>query len=125
MIALKFVYIANIIVAGWISITSLLFPAKAQETIFSNDFDYSEAMRLIGALWGAVFALSTVGLFYPQKMNLVFVFHLIYKPSWLLFVAMTALIIQTILSERNGYVFYCVGDCFTIRSSTDELFENQ
>lgn len=64
MTVLKIVYIANIVVAGWISITSLFFPKTAQLTVFSNDFAYSEAIRLVGALWGAIFLLSVLALFF-------------------------------------------------------------
>jgi hypothetical protein len=90
MSLIKLMYFANIIVAGWISITSLFFPKTAQITVFSNAFTYSEAIRLVGALWGAIFILSVLGLFFPQKMNLVFLFQLIYKPSWLVFAALPA-----------------------------------
>ena len=92
MIALKAVYMANILVAGWISITSLFFPKTAQITVFSNSFEYSEAFRLVGALWGAIFLLSVFGLFFPQKMSLVLVFQLIYKSSWLLFAVIPAMV---------------------------------
>lgn len=90
MIGLKLMYAANIIVAGWISITSLFFPKIAVTTVFENSFAYSEAIRLIGALWGAIFILSVIGLFYPQKMSLVLLFQLIYKSSWLVFAALPA-----------------------------------
>ncbi len=89
---LRVVYLANIIVAGWISITSLFFPRTAITTVFSNDFAYSEAIRLVGALWGAIFLLSILGLFFPQKMSLVLLFQLIYKSSWLLFAALPAML---------------------------------
>jgi hypothetical protein len=72
---MKIVYIANIIVAGWISISSLFFPKTAQTTVFSHDFAYSEAFRLVGALWFAIFILSILGLFYPEKMSLVLLFN--------------------------------------------------
>jgi hypothetical protein len=51
---MKIIYIANIIVAGWISITSLFFPRTALTTVFSNALAYSEAIRLVGALWLAI-----------------------------------------------------------------------
>lgn len=91
---LKIIYIANIIVAGWISISSLFFPKLTQQTVFSNAFEYSEAIRLVGALWFAIFLLSFLGLFFPKKMVLVLVFQVIYKGSWLLVVALPALIAQ-------------------------------
>ena len=90
--AIKIVYLANILVAGWISITSLFYPKVAQSAVFSGAFAYSEAIRLVGALWGAIFILSVLGLFFPQSMSLVLVFQLIYKSSWLLFAALPATI---------------------------------
>lgn len=92
MIALKLMYCANILVAGWISITSLFFPEKAAATVFENQFVYSEAIRLVGALWWAIFILSIIGLFFPMQMSLVLLFQLIYKGSWLMFAALPALI---------------------------------
>ena len=85
-------YAANILVAGWISITSLCMPRTAQAMVFSNAFAYSEAIRLVGALWGGIFVLSVLGLFFPRSMSLVFVFQLIYKSTWLLVVALPALL---------------------------------
>lgn len=90
MILMKIVYAANVLVAGWISIRSLFTPKIAQQTVFSGAFEYSEAIRLVGALWGAIFILSILGLFYPRQMSLVLLFQLIYKSSWLLFAALPA-----------------------------------
>ncbi len=84
---LRLIYLANVLVAGWISLTSLFAPRRAVVTIFENTVAYSEAIRLVGALWGAIFLLSVVGVFYPRSVALVLVFQLIYKGSWLLFVA--------------------------------------
>ncbi len=92
MIAIKLVYIANIIVAGWISITSLFYPKIAQQSVFSNAYEYSEVIRLVGTLWGAIFILSIIGLIYPKQMSLVLLFQLIYKSSWLLVVALPAML---------------------------------
>ncbi|UOY06851.1 hypothetical protein L0P88_23400 [Muricauda sp. SCSIO 64092] len=92
MIAMKIMYVANVIVAGAISITSLFYPKTAQKAVFTDAFEYSESIRLIGALWLSIFLLSLVGLWYPKQMSLVFVFQLIYKSSWLLFAAVPAMI---------------------------------
>jgi hypothetical protein len=92
MISLQLIYLANILVAGWISITSLFFPQTAAATVFSGAFAYSEAIRLVGALWGAIFILSILGLFFPNQMSLVLLFQLIYKFSWLVFAALPALL---------------------------------
>ena len=91
---MKIVYLANILVAGWISITCLFFPKTGQLSVFENAFDYSEAIRLVGALWGAIFLLSILGLFFPMKMSLVLLFQLIYKSSWLLVAALPAMMNQ-------------------------------
>jgi hypothetical protein len=88
----KLIYIANIIVAGWISYTCLFYPAKAVKNIFSDNVAYSELIRLIGSLWGAVFILSLLGLFFPKKMELLLIFQFIYKSLWLLFAAIPAVV---------------------------------
>ena len=94
MIAMKLMYAANVVVAGWISITSLFYPQVAQQTAFSGTFAYSEAIRLIGALWGAIFLLSMAGLFFPEQMSLILLFQLIYKSAWLVFAALPAALNQ-------------------------------
>lgn len=94
MLPIKLIYIANIFVAGWISISCLFYPKLAQSSVFEGNFAYSEAIRLVGSLWGAIFILSILGLFFPQKMSLVLFFQLIYKSSWLLFAALPAMINQ-------------------------------
>ncbi len=94
MTALKIVYLANVLLAGWISISSLFFPKIAHQTVFTGAVEYSEVIRLVGALWGAIFILSFVGLFYPKQMSLVLVFQLIYKSSWLIVAALPAIINQ-------------------------------
>ncbi len=110
MIGLNVIYLANILVAGWISITSLFFPKKAALTIFSNAYSYSEVIRLVGALWGAIFILSILGLFYPRRMALVLIFQLIYKGSWLLFTALPALLQEKSYPEGMAFFFiiWCV-----------------
>ena len=90
-ILLRLVYAANIFVAGWISITALFNPARAVQTVFENNFAYSESIRLVGALWFVIFILSILGMFFPRQMSLVLLFQLIYKGSWLLFAAWPAI----------------------------------
>lgn len=92
MIALKIVYVANIVVAGWISITALFFPKTAMHSVFQNAFQYSDSFRLVGALWFAIFLLSIVGLFYPVKMSPVLMLQFIYKGSWLIVAALPAIL---------------------------------
>ncbi|QLG45218.1 hypothetical protein [Costertonia aggregata] len=110
MIALKIMYTANIIVAGWISITSLFYPKKALITVFENSIAYSEAIRLIGSLWGAIFILSVFGLFYPKKMALVLLFQLIYKGSWVFFVMLPSIMNKQVYPKGMGifFVVWCI-----------------
>lgn len=95
MIILKIIYLANIIVAGWISISSLFYPKIAHQTVFTISIEYSEGIRLIGALWLGIFIISVIGLFYPLKMSLILFFQFIYKFSWLLVVALPAIASKT------------------------------
>lgn len=95
MTAMKLMYLANILVAGWISITSLLFPKTAYHSIFTSAFEFSESFRLVGALWFAIFIISLLGLFYPKEMSLIFLFQLIYKSTWLIVAAIPAILNST------------------------------
>lgn len=92
MVAMKIMYVANILLAGWISISSLFYPKTAQFSVFQQNFEYSESIRLVGALWLGITILSILGLFFPEKMSVVFLFQLIYKSSWLLFAALPAIV---------------------------------
>ncbi len=91
MMGLKIIYIANIIVAGWIGIVSLFIPKNASATIFSGAYTSSEVVRLVGCLWLAIAVLSAVGLWRPLAFSPVLLLQLIYKGSWLLFVALPAI----------------------------------
>jgi hypothetical protein len=103
--AIRIVYAANILVAGWISITSLFFPKVAHRSVFEQNVEYSGVIQLVGALWFAIFLLSVLGMFFPQKMSLVLVFQLIYKSSWLLVVALPALIRGNAFPSGMAVVF--------------------
>jgi hypothetical protein len=91
MIPLKIIYIANIIVAGWISITSLLSPKKAALTVFQNAYESTEVIRLVGCLWLAITVLSALGLWRPISFSPILLVQLIYKGTWLLVVALPAI----------------------------------
>ncbi|MGB3801505.1 MAG: hypothetical protein WA952_16930 [Lewinella sp.] len=90
MIAAQIVFAANVIVAGWISINSLWFPARARQVVFEGAVAYSETIRLVGALWFAIFLLSVVGIFYPRSMQPVLLLQLVYKGIWLIVTALPA-----------------------------------
>lgn len=84
-------FAANILVCAWISLRCLFTPQKAVQTIFEGTLAYSESIRLVGALWGGILILSILGLFRPVVMSPIFLFQLVYKGSWLLFVAWPAI----------------------------------
>lgn len=88
---LKLVYIANIVVAGWISITSLFFPKAAAVAIFQNAYPSTDVIRLVGCLWLAIAILSVAGLWRPVTCSPVLLFQVIYKAAWLLLVAIPAI----------------------------------
>jgi hypothetical protein len=91
MLSMKLVYLANIIVADWISLTSMFAPRIAVATIFSNVYPGSDVIRLVGCLWLGIAVLSVLGLFRPVTFAPVFLIQLIYKGSWLLLVALPAI----------------------------------
>jgi hypothetical protein len=91
MISLKLIYIANIIVAGWISITSIFYPKTASTTVFQNAYETTEVMRLVGCLWLAIAVLSALGLWRPISFSPILLVQFIYKGTWLLIVALPAI----------------------------------
>jgi hypothetical protein len=91
MIALKLIYVANIIVAGWISLTSIFAPKTAVATVFSNAYPETEVMRLVGCLWLGIALLSVLGLWRPLVFSPVLLLQLAYKGTWLLVVALPAI----------------------------------
>ena len=91
MIALKIVYVANIIVAGWISITSIVSPKHSAVTVFQNTYQPTEVIRLVGCLWLAITILSILGLWRPISFSPILLVQLIYKGTWLLIVALPAI----------------------------------
>lgn len=91
MIALKLVYVANIIVAGWIGITSLFRPDYSSAVIFQNAYTTTDVIRLTGCLWFAIACLSLAGLWFPFTFSPVLLLQLIYKGLWLLVVVVPAI----------------------------------
>lgn len=91
MLLLRLVYIANIIVAGWIGITSLFYPTISAATVFSGAYPSTETIRLVGCLWLAIAILSLLGCWLPITFSPVLLLQLIYKGSWLLWVAVPAI----------------------------------
>jgi len=91
MIALRIIYILNIIVAGQIAISSISNPKSAAMTIFGNAYQPTEVIKLVGCLWLGIAVLSILGLFKPITFAPVLLIQLIYKGTWLLLVALPAI----------------------------------
>lgn len=91
MTAIKLVYTANIILAGYIGITSLFFPKFSAVIIFQNSYPTSDIIRLVGCLWLAIAVVSMLGLWRPLIFSPVLLLQLIYKGCWLLIVAIPAI----------------------------------
>ena len=91
MIALKIIYIANIIVAGWISISSIFYPKIAATTVFQNAYQPTVVIRLVGCLWLAITILSILGLYRPISFSPILLVQFIYKGTWLLVVVLPAI----------------------------------
>lgn len=88
---MKFMYAANILVAGWISISSVFFPRYAASAIFQNAYGKTDIIRLVGCLWFAILILSVLGMWKPITFSPVFLVQLIYKSLWLVVVALPAI----------------------------------
>jgi hypothetical protein len=91
VIVLKIVYVANILVAGWIASASIFNPTSAATTVFQNAYQPTEVTRLVGCLWLAIAVLSALGLWRPISFSPIFLVQLIYKGCWLLIVALPAI----------------------------------
>ncbi len=92
MIALKIIYFANIIVAGWISITSIFNPSKSALTVFQKSYPPTEVIRLVGCLWLSIAVISILGIWKPISFSPILIVQLIYKGTWLIVVALPAII---------------------------------
>ncbi len=91
MTGIKIIYLANIVVAGYIGIASLFFPRMSATTVFQNAYTTTELIRLIGCLWLAIALISVLGLWRPLAFSPVLLLQLIYKGTWLLVVALPAI----------------------------------
>ena len=84
-------YLANILVAGWVGLTSLFAPVTAVHSVWQGTTSADGAsLRVVGALWTSIALLSFFGLFNPLGFAPVLLLQLIYKGGWLLVVALPA-----------------------------------
>lgn len=99
MVALQLIYFLNIIVAGFVGITSLFFPTFSSTTIFDETISPNWAQRIVGCLWLAIALTSCLGLFYPLTYSPVLLIQLIYKGSWLLVIVLPKLLTKKPLND--------------------------
>ena len=90
LVALRFVYAANVLVAGAAGAVTLFGPPDAVRAFFGGAAEASPGLRVLGAFWLTVAALSAVGLVRPRPVVAVLVVQLGYKGVWLLAVAAPA-----------------------------------
>ncbi len=107
MIALRIIYILNIIVAGQIAISAISNPKTAAMTTFGNAYQPTEVIKLVGCLWLGIAILSVLGLFKPITFSPVLLIQLIYKGTWLLVVALPA-IRNDALYPKTMAIFFLV-----------------
>jgi len=78
---MKLMYLANILVAGWVGISSLFFPKYAIKAVWQNAYEVSEIMKMTGCLWIGITMLSVFGLFRPTTFAPVFLMQLKFNLS--------------------------------------------
>jgi hypothetical protein len=89
---LKLIYLANILVAGFIGITSMFAPKLSAALVFSKCYPPTELIRLVGCLWVAIALLSLGGCWRPLTFSPLLLLQLIYKGAWLIVVALPAIL---------------------------------
>lgn len=92
LVAVRLTYAANVLVAGTAGAVTLFGPPAAVQALFSGGTEPSPGLRVLGAFWLTVAALSGLGLVRPRPVLAVLVVQLGYKGAWLLSVAAPALI---------------------------------
>jgi hypothetical protein len=91
---MRLMYSANIVVAGYVGLSSLFAPFFAEKYVFASTKEMiaGPTMQLVGCLWTAIAVLSAVGLVFPALMFPVFLLQEIYKSLWLVVVVLPKLL---------------------------------
>ena len=90
LLLLKIVYVVNVFGAGAVGVLTLFAPALAVKRVFEGKSQQTPSLRILGSMWLAISLLSLIGVFKPEQMVVVLLVQLIYKGSWLLVVALPA-----------------------------------
>ncbi|MFM7468282.1 MAG: hypothetical protein ACKO37_02130 [Vampirovibrionales bacterium] len=91
-ILLKSVYLANVLVAGFVGISTLWFPSFSAVHVLQGCSDANPpytSLRIVGALWCSIALISLLGVWLnPFTYSVVLLVQLLYKGGWLLVVAL-------------------------------------
>lgn len=90
--ALRVMYSAAILGAGVVGVVTLLAPSLASRYVFAGATTVDLYLRILGALWLSLGAVSILGLISPARFIPVLLIQLIYKSLWLAFAAYPALL---------------------------------
>jgi len=88
MLALRIIYALNILVAGFVGLSSLFFPRHSSVHVFQNTITPNWAQRIVGCFWTAIATVSVLGLRHPLRFSPVLLIQLLYKGTWLLVIAL-------------------------------------
>ncbi|WP_373531836.1 hypothetical protein [Vampirovibrio sp.] len=88
MLILKVIYVLNIVVAGFVGVTALFFPRFSSDRVFQGTIAPNWSQRIVGCLWLGIALLSVLGWFKPLVYSPVLLLQLLYKGSWLMFIAL-------------------------------------
>lgn len=95
MTALRLVYLANILVAGIVGLTSLFGSGASLRAVWQAPVDpATQPVRVVGAFWMAIAVLSLCGLVWPRPFAALLLVQLVYKGSWLAVIALPAILGQ-------------------------------
>jgi hypothetical protein len=80
---LRIIYISNILVAGAISIMTLVFNSFATKNLFGDLETESNSSYITGSFWTAITLCSIFGLKFPYNFSPVLIIQIIYKSLYL------------------------------------------
>ena len=68
---MKIMYAVAVVGAGYVGLTTLLFPKLASQYIFANAIQVDAYLRILGALWIALGFSAALGYFSPLKFSAI------------------------------------------------------
>ncbi|MEM7077583.1 MAG: hypothetical protein AAF513_03040 [Pseudomonadota bacterium] len=101
--ALRIMYGCAILGAGIVGLVTLFAPSLAARYVFLGATNVDIYIRILGALWLSLGAVSILGLISPIRFIPILVVQLVYKSLWLLVAAYPALLAG---SREVGLIFF-------------------